>query len=97
MVDHNNNTGGGRRSYTYEKEIEDVFGKKRNVHPELLLDASAIHMPITLQRKETCIEGNVLGITEKEAWRQVCRKVRMLGEVSLIVSILTHQKLHLEE
>nr|CAI5828494.1 unnamed protein product [Callosobruchus analis] len=71
MVDHNNNTGGGRRSYTYEKEIEDVFGKKRNVHPELLLDASAIHMPITLQRKETCIEGNVLGITEKEAWRQV--------------------------
>nr|CAI5863949.1 unnamed protein product [Callosobruchus analis] len=33
MVDNNNKTGRGCRSFTSEKEIEEIFRKKRNVHP----------------------------------------------------------------
>nr|CAI5868894.1 unnamed protein product [Callosobruchus analis] len=46
--------------------MEEIFGRKRNVHPELLLDTSAMHTPITPQKKEACIEGSVLGVMEKE-------------------------------
>nr|CAI5836904.1 unnamed protein product [Callosobruchus analis]CAI5848058.1 unnamed protein product [Callosobruchus analis] len=68
MVDNNTKTGNGRRSFMYEKEMENIFGKKRNVHLELLLDGSAINMPIiTPQKEKTCTEGNILGVMEKEA------------------------------
>nr|CAI5830922.1 unnamed protein product [Callosobruchus analis] len=97
MVDNNNKTGRGRKSFTYEKEMEDIFGKKRNFYPDLLLDTLAIHTPVTPQKKDTCREENIVGVMEKRLWRQVCRNVRILKVVPLIVSVLAHQRFHLKE
>ena len=45
FVDNNNQTGRGRKFFEYTEEMEKICGKKKNLHPELLLDSSTVHIP----------------------------------------------------
>ncbi|CAG9770073.1 unnamed protein product [Ceutorhynchus assimilis] len=40
FIDNNSKTGRGRQYFEYASEMEEVLGKKRNVHPELLLSSN---------------------------------------------------------
>lgn len=47
-VDNNKKTGRGRKTFEYAEEFDEIFGRKRNIHPELLLtEDSAIEIPIS--------------------------------------------------
>lgn len=45
VIDNNKKTGRGHKSFTYEKEMDEIYGKKRNINPELLLDTDTVHIP----------------------------------------------------
>ncbi|CAH1983577.1 unnamed protein product [Acanthoscelides obtectus] len=44
-VDNNNKTGRGRREFEYA--MEDILGKKRNIHPVVLLSSNTVIHPTT--------------------------------------------------
>ncbi|CAH1965454.1 unnamed protein product [Acanthoscelides obtectus] len=46
-VDNNNKTGRGRREFEYAEAMEDILGKKRNIHPVVLLSSDTIIHPTT--------------------------------------------------
>ncbi|CAH1993501.1 unnamed protein product, partial [Acanthoscelides obtectus] len=41
-VDNNNNTGRGRREFEYAEAMEDILGKKRNIHHVVLLSSDTV-------------------------------------------------------
>ncbi|XP_072394235.1 uncharacterized protein [Diabrotica undecimpunctata] len=41
-VDHNNQTGRGRRDFEYANVLEEILGKKKNIVPEILLNTETI-------------------------------------------------------
>lgn len=41
FIDNNNKTGRGRKDFEFSKEMDEIFLKKRNVHPEILLSQRA--------------------------------------------------------
>ncbi|CAG9840713.1 unnamed protein product [Diabrotica balteata] len=41
-VDHNNQTGRGRRDFEYANALEEILGKKKNIVPEILLNTETI-------------------------------------------------------
>lgn len=45
FVENKNLTGRGRRCFEYAEEMAEIFGKKRNIHPEILLSSDAVIMP----------------------------------------------------
>ncbi|KAL1488143.1 hypothetical protein ABEB36_015101 [Hypothenemus hampei] len=52
FVDNNKKTGRGRVTFDYAKEMEEILGKKKNIHPPLLLSSDTIdHMIETSSKK----------------------------------------------
>ncbi|KAJ8940275.1 hypothetical protein NQ314_010770 [Rhamnusium bicolor] len=45
VIDNNNKTGRSQKLFTYEKEMDEIYEKKRNMHPELLLDSNIVQIP----------------------------------------------------
>ncbi|KAK5642889.1 hypothetical protein RI129_003155 [Pyrocoelia pectoralis] len=59
IVDNNNKTGRGRQCFEFQKEMDEIFGKKRNIHPELLLSSDSIHViPTNVESVTESIESN---------------------------------------
>ncbi|CAH1955252.1 unnamed protein product [Acanthoscelides obtectus] len=46
-VDNNNKTGRGRREFEYAEAMADILGKKRNIHPVVLLSYDTVIHPTT--------------------------------------------------
>lgn len=44
-VDNQNSTGRGRKYFEFHMEMEDIYGKKRNIRPEILLGSETVHVP----------------------------------------------------
>ncbi|KAJ8934833.1 hypothetical protein NQ314_013181 [Rhamnusium bicolor] len=40
VVDNNNQTGRGRKVFEYEKEMDEIFEGRRNIHPVVLLSSN---------------------------------------------------------
>ncbi|KAG5872304.1 hypothetical protein JTB14_034428 [Gonioctena quinquepunctata] len=45
VVDNNDRTGRGRKDFPYEIEFNDIFGKKLNITPKILLHSSEVLVP----------------------------------------------------
>nr|CAI5825249.1 unnamed protein product [Callosobruchus analis] len=78
MVNNNNKTGRSRRSFTYEREMEDIFGKNATSNPEMSLDTSVIHTPVTPQRKRPVRKEIYNESWKKGLWGQVYKKQQEL-------------------
>nr|CAI5868674.1 unnamed protein product [Callosobruchus analis] len=76
MVDNNSKTGRGRRSFTYEKEVEETFGLKINVHQNCYwIHQQSIRQSLPKRKRPTQKE------MYWESWKrrlgkQECRKTR---------------------
>ncbi|XP_044745976.1 uncharacterized protein LOC123307649 [Coccinella septempunctata] len=44
-VDNNNRTGRGVRIFEFEKEFDEIYGKKKNIRPILLLSSATVNNP----------------------------------------------------
>ncbi|CAG9773209.1 unnamed protein product [Ceutorhynchus assimilis] len=44
-IDNENSTGRGRKFFEYAEVMHNILGKKKNIHPVLLLSADTIHTP----------------------------------------------------
>ncbi|XP_074026338.1 uncharacterized protein [Leptinotarsa decemlineata] len=42
FVDNQNKTGRGRKYFEYQVEMEEIFGKKKNINPEVLLSSETV-------------------------------------------------------
>lgn len=52
-VDNNNKTGRARKFFEYEKEMDEIFAKKHNVNPELLLSTETVEHECKENQGET--------------------------------------------
>ncbi|XP_031329710.1 uncharacterized protein LOC116160610 [Photinus pyralis] len=44
-VDNNNATGRGRKHFEFAEDMQELFGGKKKVHPELILASTAVQVP----------------------------------------------------
>lgn len=51
FVDETNKTGRGRKLFEYTVEMEEIFGNKKNINPELLLSNETVHHDSNLLEK----------------------------------------------
>ncbi|KAJ8912370.1 hypothetical protein NQ315_014737 [Exocentrus adspersus] len=51
IVDNNNSTGRGSKYFEFEEEMEDIFQKKKNIRPTILLSSSEV-IKVTQNNKE---------------------------------------------
>lgn len=52
VVDNNNRTGRGRKDFPYENEFNEIFGKKLNITPKILLNSSEAIVPSRITSDE---------------------------------------------
>lgn len=48
FIDNNNKTGRGRKDFEYAEIMDEILGKKRNIHPVLLLSSDTV-TPVTTE------------------------------------------------
>ncbi|CAG9840740.1 unnamed protein product [Diabrotica balteata] len=61
LVDNQKKTGRGRKYFEYEKEMDQIFGNKKNVNPEILLSSDTYHI---IEEKKQDIDEGVCQNTE---------------------------------
>ncbi|KAI4463218.1 myb/sant-like dna-binding domain [Holotrichia oblita] len=80
FVDNNNSTGRGRKCYEYAEAMENIFGKKKNIYPEILLSANTVstitdELSLEGEEKRPEIETETMSSNDKE--NEVKRKKRL--------------------
>ncbi|XP_023311450.1 uncharacterized protein LOC108914340 isoform X2 [Anoplophora glabripennis] len=55
VCDNNKKTGRDRKTFEYAEEFDEIFGRKRNIHPELLLTEDSA---IEIQTSNAVSESN---------------------------------------
>ncbi|CAG9827335.1 unnamed protein product [Diabrotica balteata] len=61
FVDNQNKTARGRKYFEYEKEMDQIFGNKKNVNPEILLSSDTYHI---IEEKKQDVDEDVCQNTE---------------------------------
>uniref|UniRef100_A0A6P7FLF2 Uncharacterized protein LOC114331462 n=2 Tax=Diabrotica virgifera virgifera TaxID=50390 RepID=A0A6P7FLF2_DIAVI len=56
VIDNNNQTGRGRKDHEYKDEMDEIFEKKKNVHPQRLLSSTTVHVPKSMSAVQTEVE-----------------------------------------
>ncbi|KAL1488729.1 hypothetical protein ABEB36_014528 [Hypothenemus hampei] len=59
-VENKNATGRGRKCFEFSNEMDEVYGKKKNVHPTLLLESETINIPSDENFKKGNVESDVV-------------------------------------
>lgn len=50
VIDNNNKTGRARKTFEYQAELDDIFGKKKNIYPQILLsDETVVDIPKSIR------------------------------------------------
>lgn len=62
-IDDNNKTGRARKIFEYSTEMDEIFGGKRNVNPEILLSSSSIHYEASREQEAESTQ-NSTAVTE---------------------------------
>lgn len=52
FVDNKKKTGRGKKMFEYVTEMEEIFGKKKSVHPDIVLFSETIDVPSTTSRND---------------------------------------------
>lgn len=53
FVDNKTKTGRGRKFFEFEKEMEDIFQKKKNIHPEIVLSSETLDYNLNVTNKSS--------------------------------------------
>lgn len=111
FIDNQNSTGRGRKYFLYKEQMEKFFGKKKSVHPELLLGSDTHHIPNEVRRTEeteisnkenTSEQHKDISTTEKKtptenAAKELQKRRRILAKkASLLESIRQDRKEYYE-
>lgn len=85
-IDNNNKTGRGRKHFEFADEMDDIFSKKRNINPEILLSSKDMiknntaveSVPSTSIANES-EEKDYINTTEQTASTENSNKLNMTG------------------
>ncbi|KAL1492588.1 hypothetical protein ABEB36_010828 [Hypothenemus hampei] len=105
VKDNNNKTGRGRKNFEFEQEMDEIFGKKRNINPKILLSSATIAHPTDLtineehKKEEENYKSNDNGqvqTTENTACNTM-RKRKKKNTANEVLEKMRHDKLKFYE
>lgn len=88
-IEQKNSTGQGRAYFEYAEEMEELFGKKKSIKPQLLLSTETISVPDHSYNKENSVENNLTAKTSQDT-EKTCnadRKIIKKRKTSVIEQI----------
>ena len=85
--ENQNMTGRGRKVYEYAELLDEILGKKKNIHPTLILDSQTIHSPAILSSNTEKEKENVEEERRKEHVGEKQRRVNIKKRKTVLEKI----------